>query len=303
MSSSYERFNFYHLSSSETENQILELYNNQELTIPLDNKYSIYKTISSRYNYLFQLKHNFDEIEINAPTLEQYYQYFKVTAKDIDGTAKHSTDELQQMDPSDVLFDTAYNNFISSKLSTNNKTSRSNNVVYWYYKDAIDNDERKLTICQAKRIYCKLYEFMIIQRPIFRILIEQYKNYEGKVNIVSEYIEKNFTHFATKEQVVEFFKNPKLDFTDCYCLMEILVNFPNLNNCLWNQKENFVDGELVEPTFNLFHSTTSSFDSDSSYSSTSEFEPMKEYNEFTPSDDENNNTSTLTDSDFDIIND
>lgn len=216
-------------------------YDTLDLTIPLYDTISIYRTLSSRFSYLFKLKHNFKEIEIDAPTLEQYYQMMKVLRKDLPRGIK--TTNIYDYEPTNKFYMAAYDNFVSKYMSC--KTKNKTKTLYWYYHDIETNQNIKIRQIQAKRIYCKLYQYMIVRRPMFYILANQYKNYKGNINILSQYSIEKYNHFESQQDLVNFFKTDE-DFTDCYCLMEILINYPNLQNCFWNLNKYFEDKDLVD---------------------------------------------------------
>ena len=76
-SADYKRFHFVKFDKkiAATE-QIDSVIDKEDLHIPLCKYISIYKHLSSYHSYIFKIHHNFKQIEINAPTLEQFYQQF-----------------------------------------------------------------------------------------------------------------------------------------------------------------------------------------------------------------------------------
>ena len=84
-----------------------------------------------------------------------------------------------------------------------------------------------------------MYTQLITQTPIFKIIHEQFQsNPNTNVIIYSYGALKSFSHFDNRQEVEEFFNSDEHDFSDCYCLMELLINYPNPNNYVWSTVEN-----------------------------------------------------------------
>lgn len=244
----YQRFSFQHFDKSRSShwigNATKETFNCDDLVVMLINGTPYYQ-LSSIYPLKRRIKHNCKLIPNDCPTLEQYYQQFKVLKRDISKKNDKVNKRVRDRELDNSFYTNINNNFITSRYATYFKyyTSmpmtahiRSSKVYYWVYFDDKTNELIKWDIQQAKRIYCKLYEHLVINTTIFQLIHEQYKlNKELKLIIKSHGALEKYTQFTNRQELMDFFNNPTTDFSDCYCLAEILINFPKLENCVWNK--------------------------------------------------------------------
>ena len=240
---------------------------------------SIFSTLSSLTP--FSIEHGFEQLTAPAPTLEQYYQQFKVFIRNLDlmkeinykptkrtkvdnfadtsiietirrikptkhyytreekeRAIKRGRDELyRQFEPSIIFWSDVEENFITSKAAWYKRDNIRNNssFVYWYHRGG-----EKLTLIQAKRIYCDLYAQRVINEPIFQMILEQLR-INPKLNvIVYSYGALNGYRKINSADDMRTFYYSNYDFPDCYCLCELLVNRGNVNECIWS-KPLFVD--------------------------------------------------------------
>ena len=247
-----------------------EAYDKDELVITLVNG-TIFAPLSSEYMLERPIDHHFPQIENPAPTLEQYYQQFKVYWRDCDHDnkppikqTKKKTDTINdlvsslltdsQPGPSQrsitllenrrrygvakSFYESVNDNFITSRLSNyykNDYSSRNMCVLYWLHYNSNTRTTEKYTLQQAKTIYANMYTQRVIKTQIFIILLEQLRaNPNLNVVIYSYGALKKFQHFNDKQEFEEFFKSDKHDFSDCYCLMGLLINYPNMKACVWS---------------------------------------------------------------------
>ena len=191
------------------------------------------------------IKHNCSRIPNLAPSLEQLYQEFKIYNTDLniptDNIHKRSKTFLRQFDPSDTFYTNTNNQFITARSATYFKQSANSSVyknripVYWF------NNGNKYTITEAKRSYAKLYESKTIETDIFKILADQVRlNPDLEVMIYSNGANNLFQSFQNQSDLIEFFKNDKFDFPDCYCLLEMLTHHSHMEQCLWNNPTSLV---------------------------------------------------------------
>ena len=122
--------------------------------------------------------------------------------------------------------------------------NRSQVPVYWLSYDTNKKCELKLPLVYGKLAYCRLYEKFVTSQPLFKIVCDQYKSFDGDVTICSYGAYPKLSNFGSQEDLINMFIDPKYDFCDCYCLIEILVNYPKTENCFWN------NDEIIQPILN-----------------------------------------------------
>lgn len=217
----------------------------QELTIMLSPKDSTYNKLCS---LTFRpIAHNCPQIACKAPSLEQYYQFFKVYGHDVETHGKVNWKKQGlQYSPGPKFFKQINVAFTSTQFGTYHKplygttlsteTSLKGRVLlYWYYYNSKTKEFEKIPLQRAKRIYCLIYQQMIVNEPIYKILVDEYNKYDGTVLIHSDGFNKKFTKINDAEELARFY-NSSSDFPDCYCLMEMLIHNQDLSQCIWNQE-------------------------------------------------------------------
>lgn len=232
------------------------LYEYSELTIPLSPN-SIFAPLTSTHHLSHPIAHQVPQIHNSAPTLEQYYQQFKVSSSDLDQTTSSQplpTNSLssaglthrQQMLrinksihlPLPSFFSNADDNFITSRLAhyykNNDSKTRSTSTIYWYHYDSKTKNIDKFTLTQAKRLYATIYAKLATESPIFKIVHSQlHSNPESKVVIYSHGAYNKYSTFSSQDELKTFFNNESFDFPDCYCLIELLIHYPHVEKFLW----------------------------------------------------------------------
>ena len=217
---------------------------------------SIYAQLCSLKELKQPISHNCPNIIFPAHTLEQYYQQFKVYKHELDMTEKipklnlkkanmtrqqKMNEQFKRYNPSQEFYENISNNLLTSKLANYYKkysSQRFTQPIYWAYFNPTTHDIEKMTIQKAKYIYVKIYEQLVVKEHIFKLIHEQIQmNKNMKVIIYSGGAYSHTSKFLNQEQLKKFYDEPNTDFSDCYCLLELLVHYPNLNNVFWNKKE------------------------------------------------------------------
>ena len=187
------------------------------------------------------IQHGIAQISNPAPTLEQYYQQFKVYHKDLN-TKKRKN--LIQLDPPQTFYASINTNFrfannarYHKQLTTNIYNNKS--LAYWLYYDPITKQQLKLDILHAKIIYCQKYTNQILNykpaRIAFYTLLDEFKATKTSIEIVSYGVKTTYQSFSSANDVEQFFMNDLFDFPDCYVLMELLLYYPKMELCIWNR--------------------------------------------------------------------
>lgn len=136
------------------------------------------------------------------------------------------------------FFEDINSNFATAKNARIHKYNGQLIPAYYYYFNTEKNEPEFMYVNEAKKIYCKMYEKDIMEheesRITFMLLLSQCKirNKEFPVMI------RGYGVMDAPDEVVDLkqiFENPKLDFSFEYCLVEMLIHYPNLNECIWNR--------------------------------------------------------------------
>ena len=199
--------------------------------------------------YPHEINHEIPDVSVPAPSIEQYYQCFKVFVTELKNPTVNTTYSYVVnfgYDLPENFFkeiDTAFVKETTQKNSYSKYTGKSHpsKPVYWLSYNKSEQKYVKVSMLRAKIVYCRLYEKFILSSPFFKLLYDQYKQYNGDVTILSYGVCNKFTHFENRDELIQFFCNSNYDFSDCYCLIEILLNYPNTDRCFWN------DDDMLQP--------------------------------------------------------
>ena len=244
-SDEYSRFSFQHYNKYErchnwVFNMIKDSFKCDDLVVLLINGSPFYE-LASIHPLKNKIKHNCKMIQNECPTLEQYYQQFKVLKRDtkydekvISPTNRELTSSFyKNIDDSFITCKNAmyFKHYMNERATARIRAFKS---YYWLYFNE-NGDIMKLTMKQAKKLYCKLYEHLVAGSHLFKILHEQFKLRDDvKIVIKSHGALEKYNYFENKKEFIDFFNNDSTDFSDCYCLAEMLINYPKLENCIWN---------------------------------------------------------------------
>ena len=211
---------------------------NTELVISLHK--SPFSALSSTAPY--PVEHHNPKLTVPvAPTIESYYQNFKIFVYELRTSNSNFFAHYSYVGnaPSESTYNLIDAHFLTHQSMAYSYFKRSLTYkftypVYWLSYDIKTKRELKLPLVYGKLAYCRLYEKFVISQPLFKLLYDQYKTFEGHVGIYSYGAVNSFSRFDTQDAVINFFANSQLDFCDAYCLMEILINYPHTENCFWN---------------------------------------------------------------------
>ena len=206
-----------------------------ELLILLVKTSKLFRPLTSTA-HITNIQHGCVEIPNPAPTLEQYFQQFKVYRKDLHTRSKLNA---QQLDPPKDFFNNVNGNFQFSKNSRYHKHENRKNDTLAYWAHYTNDGLQKWDILHAKIKYCELYETIIMNNPnsmkVFLVLHNEIHQNNRKTFVVSFGAYDDYTTFTNQNDIEQFFLNDKYDFPDCYVLTEMLVNYPNRSNYVWNK--------------------------------------------------------------------
>ena len=204
----------------------------EQLLIKIVKSDPVYKSLSSLYHRSY-INHNIPEIQNSSPTIEQFWQELKVYRCDLQD---ESDIPVKKRSPKSSFFNDVNINFATAKNARLHKYKKLI-PVYYYHFNTEKNKPEFMNINEAKKIYCKMYEKDIMEndesRATFMLLLSQCKARNSKFPIII----RGFgvvDNMITSSNLKKIFESEKNEFGCEYCLVEMLIHYPNLNECIWN---------------------------------------------------------------------
>lgn len=193
---------------------------------------STFNSLTSFYHHEY-IKHNIPNISNEAPTLEQYYQELLVYKPEI---IREKNKRLIECEPNQDFFIKANENFTVSNNSRQFKYKYR--PLYYYYFD--NNKVIHLNLQEARKLYCKKYQELIMNNDeskfIFMNIINLCKNRDKNKKIIIS--AENIKDIDEINEIIfnEWYNNTTKIFTFYHCLIEMLIKYPNFENCIWNKE-------------------------------------------------------------------
>lgn len=186
------------------------------------------------------IKHRIPSIPNQAPTIEQWFQELRVYPDelDLDKSPSKITQSLFSVEPKESFFEEANINFASSKNCRRRK--ENGRFVYYYYVEPETNKVLHLAEPEARQLYCKKFEQTIMfekspARPVFETLWRICMGRSRNIPIIMRgYGVVDCLDKTTK--IIDRYHDYRYTFGNIYCLVEMLLKFPNLENCIWNRE-------------------------------------------------------------------
>lgn len=209
------------------------------LVMPLksDKEYSLLSSMTHKC----YIRHRIPQIPNQAPSIEQWYQELRVYRHELDINIPPKTpnSELIEYEPKTSFFYEANINFASSTNARRKKAKGQ--FIYYYYIDPETNEVKHLLEPQARQLYCKKYEQTILfdKSPARKVFLSLWRKCMGRSReipiVIRGYNVLDELHWRT--HISERYHDYGLAFGHEYCLAEMLINFPNIDNCIWNREE------------------------------------------------------------------
>ena len=199
-----------------------------------DKKYFLLSSMSHKC----YIKHRIPTIPNQAPTIEQWFQELRVYPNELDlpTIPKCKSKQTLYANPKPEFFTKANENFATSANARHKKDKGW--FAYYYYVEPESNRILHLDEPEARQLYCKKYEQSITfekspARPVFEELWRTCMARSRSIPIVirNRGIENSLDkpiHIADK------YHDYNHCFSATYCLVEMLVKYPNLDQCIWN---------------------------------------------------------------------
>ncbi len=185
------------------------------------------------------VKHHIPQIRNEAPTLEQYWQELKVFPNEVDsnGSPNMRLNPSDCSEPNTQFFEAVNNNFKSAANVRRRKQRGA--PLYWYHIDEHGNVEH-LGYLEARKYYCKVYEQTTMvgkAKTTFEKLRNDILNRTDKNVPVIIRGHDIVNNLETETDIVERYHDGSKPFGHEYCLVEMLIHYPNMNECIWNVED------------------------------------------------------------------
>lgn len=207
------------------------------LLIQLTKTNKDYSLLSSMTHKCY-IKHRISSVSNQAPTIEQWLQELRVYPDELDRSNKTESKRLFDLEPSQNFFTSVNANFASSAHARLKK--KRGHFIYYYYIDPTTNQVRHLNEPEARQLYCKKFEQSIIfekspAKPVFESLWKLCMSRSRDIPIVLRgYCIQN--NLESPTSIADQYHNYNTLFGSTYCIAEMLINYPHLDQCIWNRE-------------------------------------------------------------------
>lgn len=170
------------------------------------------------------IDHKIPQVTMLAPSLKQYWDMLMMTRETVQ---------------SEIMFEKANENFKTlnmkfERLSEMHPLWDNHKPIGFYISDG-NNHHYTINVKNAKRLYCKTYQDIIMNDDARRAMFIWIYKFCTKRNTDFKIIASSRT--LNEHTQKECFDNDDYDFRWDRCFIEMLIHYPNLENCIWNQKE------------------------------------------------------------------
>lgn len=209
--------------------------NKEQLIVKLVKTDGTFGSLSSQYHRSY-IEHNIPEIPNSCPTICQFWEELKVYRCELkdEKTYPMITRKLKQ-----DFFKSANLNFASANNARFHKYYAQLVPYYYYYYNTKTNTPEKLEMSKAKKIFCKVYENDIMNnkksKTTFMLLLTLCKTRNKEYPVVIRGFE-NCDNMDGPTNIQKLYEDPKDDFNCEYCLVEMLIHYPKLEECIWNKE-------------------------------------------------------------------
>lgn len=209
-------------------NKVPPEINRRQILVKLNPLGKDFRLLSALYHVRY-IEHNIPEIPNSAPTVEQYWQTLKVYRKDRPNGPLIAA-------PKKSFFEEANINFASASL-TKYKYTSSTVPIYYYHYNTKTRQPEFLSLKEGKILYCKEYQREIMEveerKEVFLLLLSRCKSRDRNYPVIIR--NKGVNDYMDEPIDLEYIiENPKIDIDCAYCLAEMLIHYPNLDECIWN---------------------------------------------------------------------
>lgn len=189
------------------------------------------------------IKHRITQIPNQAPSIAQWFAELQVYPDELNTSVrinKNNYDVVKYCDPKTSFFTEANINFASSQ-NARQKKERKGYPVYYYYVDPQTNRPMHLNSAEIRQLYCCKYEQTIMfeqspARPVFEQLWKKLMTRSRDIPILM----RGFGIDERLDSSIDIrakYMNTLEKWNEIHCLVEMLVNFPNIDNCIWHSTQ------------------------------------------------------------------
>ena len=191
------------------------------------------------------IKHGIEQIKNDAPTLEQWWEELKVYRPELIDDGR----PWIERDPEPEFFKRANAMFATSQLSRRRKADIKEGLkpVYFYHVNEETGEVEHLDLRSARRLYCKKYEETTLcpkskSLKIFQYLLTLCKNRDDTIPILIK-CHNVSDALDGPTNIKKRYEDMSKPFGHGYCLAEMLIHYPNLEECVWNKEDQKGDDE------------------------------------------------------------
>ena len=207
--------------------------NKEQMLVRIIKTDPVYYTLSVLYHRSY-IQHNIPQIPNSCPTIAQYWEELKVYRRELGDDGVYP---VRNRRPRNSFFEEANLNFASSRNARIHKYNGTLVPIYYYHFNTEKNEPEFLNMKDAKKYFCREYERDIMSneesKATFLLLLTLCKNRNKNFPVVIRGY-ANHDNMHTPIDIKKIYEDPKFEFSCEYCLVEMLIHYPNLNECIWN---------------------------------------------------------------------
>lgn len=194
----------------------------------------VYKSLSVQHHRSY-IEHNIPEIPNSCPTICQWWEELKVYRCELLNDGTHP---LFSRKPCPDFYEDANINFASALNARFHKFPQRVPLYYLRYNPITESVEH-VEVDKMKKHFCRLYEKDIMSdeesKSTFLLLLALCKGRDKKFPVIIRGFENCDSMYEALD-LKKIYDDPKKEFVCEYCLVEMLIHYPNLNECLWNRE-------------------------------------------------------------------
>ena len=209
-----------------------------QLVVILHGHDPTFKSLSSFYSRGY-FRHHIPGISNDAPTIQQLFTELMVYRADLETPSLNSRPQpMLDRRPRFDFFESANINFASAN---NVRPYRlpSRKPLYYYAIDSSTGEPIHMPLRDARRLFCKMYEKDVMghaeSKTTFMMLLKLCQIRDRSMPVVMRGLTA-IDSFDRAVDVESLYDDMTYEFGCECCLIEMLLRYPKLNECVWNRE-------------------------------------------------------------------
>ena len=209
-----------------------------QLVVILHGHDPTFKSLSSFYSRGY-FRHHIPGISNDAPTIQQLFTELMVYRADLETPSLNSRPQpMLNRRPRFDFFESANINFASAN---NVRPYRlpSRKPLYYYAIDSSTGEPIHMPLRDARRLFCKMYEKDVMghaeSKTTFMMLLKLCQIRDRSMPVVMRGLTA-IDSFDRAVDVESLYDDMTYEFGCECCLIEMLLRYPKLNECVWNRE-------------------------------------------------------------------